>query len=151
MRRQRAQSHQVRSSAEIIKEGLVYKLAGYFHKTWEPRWFRIEKRRLVYYLNAADLSTPRRSLSAWRITFYYFWNFEIIYIYLSTTDLRGAHAFRVVQGKMPSRTPYCILLQIIEPVLKTYYFCVESEHERADWIEAIITASRYTMEGIDRP
>ena len=54
---------QVRSDVNVIKEGTVYKLAGYFRKTWEPRWFRLRGRQLLYYKSETDTMEPRQKLS----------------------------------------------------------------------------------------
>ena len=56
----------VRGDVNVIKEGVVYKLAGFFRKTWEPRWFKLRGRQLLYYKSQGDTANaPRQSLCAW--------------------------------------------------------------------------------------
>ena len=51
----------IRADVNVLKEGYVFKLAGFFRKTWEPRYFRLRGRQLLYYKNETD-GTPRQSL-----------------------------------------------------------------------------------------
>jgi hypothetical protein len=64
-------------------------------------------------------------------------------------DLRGARAFRTAEGKISARTQYCVEIQVYEPDLKSYFFCVDSEDILDEWVVAINGASAYVMKGKD--
>ena len=36
------------------KESNIYKLSGYFYKTWETRWLVLKKDKLKYYLSKEE-------------------------------------------------------------------------------------------------
>ena len=62
--------------------------------------------------------------------------------------MRGAKAFRAAEGKISARTEFCVEIELVEPVLKSYYFCTENEEELSEWIDALNDASKYTVLGL---
>ena len=62
--------------------------------------------------------------------------------------LRGAKAFRAAEGKISARTDFCVEIQLVEPFLKSYYFCTDSEDTLNQWVDALNSASAYRVQGI---
>ena len=62
--------------------------------------------------------------------------------------LHGAKAFRAAEGKISARTDFCVEIQLVEPFLKSYYFCTDSEDTLNQWVDALNSASAYRIKGI---
>ncbi|KAL6070522.1 Pleckstrin y domain-containing H member 2 [Balamuthia mandrillaris] len=107
-----------------LKEGWLLKLSGYLWKTWEPRYFRLKRNRLAYYLDEEDMQ-PKRVIELDGCT-----------VTDMTLSASGA-------GDAPL---HFSLLESARLPPHTYYLGGESAEELDEWRLCIERASTFFME-----